>query len=618
MMVCWILPYFAFCHRFYVLLSRALFPCDDSMVCIIDDREDIWNSAPNLVTVKPYRFFSGTGDINAPPGSEQAFTHPPAIPLHENVSEVEAKDDTDGKGKNNGEDGGGPTKSSDVSEKSSSTSEKGSSVSEKGSSVSEKSSSVSEKSSSVSEKGSSVSEKSSSVSEKGSSVSEKSDAKEVSEIEEESHEINHNEKPTSHEEKCNEEEKNNEDIIVDKHEETQQNNNEVKEMDTEGKDSEKENEQANVEVSKKSNQDVVDGNHIEDHDDYLLYLEEILRRIHSSFYEVVAWNKKAEESESTTRVAPDLRHIVPELRRDVLKGTNIVFTGVIPTNTHHENSQAWKIAKQFGANVSKDLLTQKNTQGRSKRTTHVVAARPGTEKACLALRSPHVRLVNPNWLWTCAERWEWVDERLFPVEEQQDYKSRGNGTPTSSRRSTPRRQFGDEINVKNNNKRSGDVEEAVEHITDENLRIVLNPFLSFSSGEMEAMDKEVEDLMKSSDEEDNKDDEQILGSVSSSSNSTENGDSLPKIEQAPEEDVPDGKSMDISKGKAIRFSTIKQDRHEDEERPKKRRKIDFAMGDNNEESSEGDLSTDEGSSGSNSGDDDGNNMAALLEAELIG
>ena len=38
------------------------------MVCIIDDREDVWNFAPNLVHVKPYIFFKNTGDINAPPG----------------------------------------------------------------------------------------------------------------------------------------------------------------------------------------------------------------------------------------------------------------------------------------------------------------------------------------------------------------------------------------------------------------------------------------------------------------------------------------------------------------------------------------------------------------------
>lgn len=44
------------------------------MVCIIDDREDVWKFAPNLITVKKYVYFQGTGDINAPPGSRE----PPA------------------------------------------------------------------------------------------------------------------------------------------------------------------------------------------------------------------------------------------------------------------------------------------------------------------------------------------------------------------------------------------------------------------------------------------------------------------------------------------------------------------------------------------------------------
>uniref|UniRef100_A0A8D9DWL9 RNA polymerase II subunit A C-terminal domain phosphatase n=1 Tax=Cacopsylla melanoneura TaxID=428564 RepID=A0A8D9DWL9_9HEMI len=47
---------------------KALFPCGDNMVCIIDDREDVWNYALNLIHVKPYHFFRHTGDINAPPG----------------------------------------------------------------------------------------------------------------------------------------------------------------------------------------------------------------------------------------------------------------------------------------------------------------------------------------------------------------------------------------------------------------------------------------------------------------------------------------------------------------------------------------------------------------------
>lgn len=45
-----------------------MFPCGENMVCIIDDREDVWDYASNLIHVKPYRFFQHTGDIHAPPG----------------------------------------------------------------------------------------------------------------------------------------------------------------------------------------------------------------------------------------------------------------------------------------------------------------------------------------------------------------------------------------------------------------------------------------------------------------------------------------------------------------------------------------------------------------------
>lgn len=48
---------------------RSLFPSGDGMVCIIDDREDVWNFARNLIHVKPYQYFKGVGDINAPPES---------------------------------------------------------------------------------------------------------------------------------------------------------------------------------------------------------------------------------------------------------------------------------------------------------------------------------------------------------------------------------------------------------------------------------------------------------------------------------------------------------------------------------------------------------------------
>ncbi|KAJ7184132.1 hypothetical protein C8R46DRAFT_1062975 [Mycena filopes] len=44
---------------------QRLFPCDQSMVVIIDDRADVWEWSPNLIKVVPYDFFVGIGDINS-------------------------------------------------------------------------------------------------------------------------------------------------------------------------------------------------------------------------------------------------------------------------------------------------------------------------------------------------------------------------------------------------------------------------------------------------------------------------------------------------------------------------------------------------------------------------
>ncbi|KAJ3188821.1 Carboxy-terminal domain (CTD) phosphatase [Gaertneriomyces sp. JEL0708] len=46
---------------------QRLFPFDQSMVIVVDDRSDVWNWSPNLYKIWPFTFFVGTGDINALP-----------------------------------------------------------------------------------------------------------------------------------------------------------------------------------------------------------------------------------------------------------------------------------------------------------------------------------------------------------------------------------------------------------------------------------------------------------------------------------------------------------------------------------------------------------------------
>lgn len=57
---------------------KSLFPCGDEMIVMIDDRSDVWqysdalikvnfkNYLEKILQVKPYRYFSEIGDINAP------------------------------------------------------------------------------------------------------------------------------------------------------------------------------------------------------------------------------------------------------------------------------------------------------------------------------------------------------------------------------------------------------------------------------------------------------------------------------------------------------------------------------------------------------------------------
>lgn len=133
---------------------------------------------------------------------------------------------------------------------------------------------------------------------------------------------------------------------------------------------------------------------VEDGDDYLMYLEEILKTVHKAFYDLY---------DELNGDVPDLKLVIPYVRRKVLSGTSLVFSGLIPTHTPLEKSRAYLVARSMGAKVMQDLTPE---------TTHLVAVRPGTAKVNSARRvARNVIIVTPDWLWCCGERWEKVDER---------------------------------------------------------------------------------------------------------------------------------------------------------------------------------------------------------------
>ncbi|XP_026763001.1 RNA polymerase II subunit A C-terminal domain phosphatase [Galleria mellonella] len=379
---------------------KALFPCGDNMVCIIDDREDVWRHATNLIHVRPYSFFQSTGDINAPP------------PL------------------------------------------------------------VDEKSKLISGKN-------------GAQV------------------------PVIHQMPTLDPEPEQKDSVVDIKEQKETNENAIDGGNgkilskDKNKPSEEKSEGADEEGERLADGaeprwvETSDGQiEVEDPDDYLIYLEDILKRIHKHFYDLY--------DKTENKQIPDLKMVIPEVKSKVLSGVSLVFSGLVPTHQRLETSRAYLVARSLGAEVTQDY---------TEHTTHLVAVRAGTAKVNASRRlgegkASKLHVVTPEWLWTCAERWERVDERLYPLQRGGQSSSRRPPAHCSSpppapaapapaaalRKRTPSGRFMD----------------------------TLNPLLSFSSDDIADMDREVEDIFNESDE-------------SSSDESKPIGDDLDDEENPPED-----------------------------------------------------------------------------------
>lgn len=65
---------------------------------------------------------------------------------------------------------------------------------------------------------------------------------------------------------------------------------------------------------------------------------------------------------------PDLKCVIPEVKSEVLAGTSLVFSGLVPTHQRLETSRAYLVAKSLGAQVTPDY---------TEKTTHLVAVRAG-------------------------------------------------------------------------------------------------------------------------------------------------------------------------------------------------------------------------------------------------
>ncbi|XP_017658108.2 RNA polymerase II subunit A C-terminal domain phosphatase isoform X3 [Nannospalax galili] len=443
---------------------RNLFPCGDSMVCIIDDREDVWKFAPNLITVKKYVYFPGAGDVNAPPGSREAQTRKKVnhsskgtdvleqvLPMKEpeECKPVLGVEQSNGLGKSSRELNGGeavpgafPSKTDEKdtwppTRAPCTSSPSGHEVADatetpvscewvgrttpgvqptQGDSTqdldfdlssdsenSESSKSDSHKSSASDGESEKRGQKKSPAMQDKTKVSQHSSPPDLSGGRPAAGSLGESGPSIHPQDKVPD---------LDTQEESEQDSLcglgngcvDRKEAETESQNSE----QSGVTAGESLDQSMGEEEEEDtDDDDHLIHLEEILMRVHTDYYTKYDryLNKELEE-------APDIRKIVPELKSKVLADVAVIFSGLHPTNFPVEKTREHYHATALGAKVLTHLVLSPDAPDRA---THLIAARAGTEKVRQAQECRHLHVVSPDWLWSCLERWDKVEEQLFPL-----------------------------------------------------------------------------------------------------------------------------------------------------------------------------------------------------------
>lgn len=140
-----------------------------------------------------------------------------------------------------------------------------------------------------------------------------------------------------------------------------------------------------------------------DNDHELPYLEEHLTALHKRYYE--EYDRVASQSS----VLPDVGKVLDSLKAQVLKGTKVVLSGLVPIGVDVRKSEIGLQVSSFGAElrdrVSRDI-------------THLVvsSARPRTQKVRQAAQFSHIKIVNQDWLAECLTQWNRVDEKPYLVD----------------------------------------------------------------------------------------------------------------------------------------------------------------------------------------------------------
>ncbi|KAF3942124.1 hypothetical protein ABW19_dt0205962 [Dactylella cylindrospora] len=362
---------------------QRLFPVDTKMVVIIDDRGDVWKWSENLIKVTPYDFFVGIGDINssflpkrhdyqlaqqaaanATPGGKsddppvinpEQLTAPPAVLTNNNGTEDTIMGDEDAE---------------------------------------------EEKNEDIEDSGTIVSPLEQLV-EMGGGGDPDVLAEQTSR-QNEALTAQQKERPLAKKQE-----------VLDK-------------QDTDNISNHSNNGDTNSESGQRHNL-------LHDNDNELEYLEKALTEVHQEFFDEYQRRLVASKGGRVAQVrggggkggkkylhqgdgdgksdylrnVPDIKHIMPQMKRRVFDDVVLVFSGVIPLGVDVQSSDIAQWAKSFGAIV---------VEGVSQAVTHVVAARTRTAKVrYAATKFPLTKIVTPQWFFQSITMWQKLDETPYLI-----------------------------------------------------------------------------------------------------------------------------------------------------------------------------------------------------------
>ncbi|KAJ3113472.1 Carboxy-terminal domain (CTD) phosphatase [Physocladia obscura] len=143
-----------------------------------------------------------------------------------------------------------------------------------------------------------------------------------------------------------------------------------------------------------------------DNDSELSDIMSRLEKIHESFYNKLKRRGGDGSDYISSEVDADVRRVMDVIRSRVLAGCELVFSAVVPLGFDIKRHEAYRFAIMFGAKVA-DEVTES--------TTHVIAAKLGTDKVMKGFRTNGVSIVSPDWLYRVAFAWRRLPEAPYAL-----------------------------------------------------------------------------------------------------------------------------------------------------------------------------------------------------------